>query len=266
MKDQWHNKKGGSYLTEQSMNDAMPHLISEAGVRENFWRYVERVTGERSLGKFIWQSTMLTLFSSFPTVVGSVLRPIAYKGVLGSVGSSCLIEKNVRFIVPQRIFLGDRVFIGENSYLSVRDKGQIIIKDNTQILRGCIFRAWDGKITINESVYITDGVIFYGHGGIEIGKYSGLASNVKIYSGEHTFKDPSIPIMMQGGVHKKVIIGEDVHVYASAIVLGGVTIGNGAVIGAGAVVTKDIPSYSIAVGLPAKVIGKRDKPRSRKPA
>jgi len=266
MKEQSHTKTRERYLTGESLNEALPHIISKAGARENFWRYVERVTGERSLGKFIWQSTMLTLFSPFPTVVGSVLRGIAYKRVLGSVGSGCLIEKNVGFIVPQRIFLGDRVFISENSYLSVKGKGKIVIKDNTQILRGCIFRAWDGEITIDESVYITDGVILYGRGGIEIGKYSGLGSHVKIYSSEHTFEDPSVPIMLQGGVRKKVIIGEDVHVYASAIVLAGVTIGNGAVIGAGAVVTKDIPSYSIAVGVPAKVIGKRDKPRSRKPA
>jgi len=239
-------------------------LISKERLTDNFWKYVERVTGERSLRKFLWQGFIFTLFSSFPTVVGSVLRGVAYKGILGSIGQNCLIEKNVRFIVPQKIFLGDRVFIGENSYLStMAPHGRIEIKDDVQIFRGSVFRAGQGKILIHQSVFITENVVLYGHGDIEIGRYSGLGAGAKIFSGEHIFDDPSIPIMAQGGGGNKVTIGSDVHVYASAIVLSGVTIGDGSIIGAGAVVTKDIPSYSIAVGVPAKVIGKRDEKKIR---
>lgn len=239
-------------------------LISKERLTDSFWRYVERVSGERSLRKVLWQGLMFTLFSSLPTVVGSVVRGAAYKGILGSIGQNCLIEKNVRFIVPERIFLGDRVFIGENSYLStMAPHGQIQIKDDVQIFRGSIFRTGQGRILIHESVFITENVVLYGHGDIEIGRYSGLGSGAKIFSGEHIFEDPSVPIMSQGGRGNKVTIGSDVHVYASAVVLSGVTIGDGAIIGAGAVVTKDIPSYSIAVGVPAKIIGKRGQKRSK---
>jgi len=240
-------------------------LISKGRLTDNFWKYVERVSGERSLRKFLWQGLIFTLFSSFPTVVGSALRGGAYKGILGSVGQNCLIEKNVRFIVPQRIFLGDRVFIGENSSLStMAPHGRIEIKDDVQIFRGSIFRAGQGRILIHESVFITENVVLYGHGDIEIGKYSGLGAGAKIFSGEHIFEDPSVPIMTQGGRGNKVTIGSDVHVYASAVVLSGVTIGDGAIVGAGAVVTKDVPSYSIAVGVPAKVTGKRSETKSEK--
>jgi len=240
-------------------------MISKERLTDNFWRYVERVSGEHSLKKFLWQGLIFTLFSSFPTVVGSVLRGAAYKGILGSAGQNCLIEKNVRFIVPQRIFLGDRVFIGENSYLStMAPHGRIEIKDDVQILRGSVFRTGQGRILIHESVFITENVVLYGHGDIEIGRYSGLGAGAKIFSGEHNFADPSVPIMAQGGKGNEVTIGSDVHVYASAVVLSGVTIGDGSIIGAGAVVTKDIPSYSIAVGVPAKVIGKRSEKKSEK--
>ena len=242
----------------------IPHFISKAGRRENFWKYVERMTGERSLGKFLCQSAILTLFSSFPGAVGAILRGAAYRGVLGGIGESCFIEKDVRFIVPQRIFLGNRVFIGENSSLNVMHlNGRIEIGDDVEIFRGCIFRAGTGTILINESVYIRENVILYGHGDIEIGRYSGLGAGAKIFSGEHIFDDPSVPIMTQRGRANRVTIGSDVHVYASAIVLSGVTIGDGSVVGAGAVVTKDIPSYSIAVGVPAKVIGRRGEKRSK---
>jgi len=242
----------------------VPRLISQSGLRENLGKYVERMSGEKSLGKFLWQGLMFTLFSSFPTAVGSVLRGAAYKGILGSIGRNCLIEKNVRFIVPQRIFLGNRVFIGENSYLStMAPHGRIEIEDDVQIFRGSVFRAGQGKIVIHESVFITENVVLYGHADIEIGRHSGLGAGAKIFSGEHIFEDPTLPIMTQGGRGNKVTIGSDVHVYASAIVLSGVTIGDGAIIGAGAVVTKDVPNYSIAVGVPAKIIGKRGEKRSR---
>ncbi|MEA3485967.1 MAG: acyltransferase, partial [Candidatus Aerophobetes bacterium] len=199
------------------------------------------------------------LFSSFPGAIGAILRGAAYKGVLGAIGESCFIEKNVCFIIPQRIFLGNRVFIGENSYLNVMGhKGQIEIGDDVEIFRGCVFRAGNGRILINKSVYIRENVVLYGHGNIEIGEYSGLGSGVKIFTGRHYFKDKSTPIMLQGGGHRKVKIGKDVFIFASAIVLAGITIEDGAVIGAGSVVTKDIPSYSIAMGVPAEVIGKRE--------
>ncbi len=60
-------------------------------------------------------------------------------------------------------------------------------------------------------------------------------------------------------IDKKVIINDGAHIGIGAIILPGVTIGKGAIIGAGSVVTKDIPDYSIAVGMPAKVIKKIDK-------
>jgi len=66
-----------------------------------------------------------------------------------------------------------------------------------------------------------------------------------------------VPIRQQGADERPIVIGDDVWIAASAIVLGGVTVGDGAVVGAGAVVTKDIPPYSIALGVPAQVVGQR---------
>ena len=106
-------------------------IIPRGSMRENFWKYIERVTGHRSLRKFIWQGSVLTLLSGLPTIWATILRGQIYKKVLGSVGSSCFIEKNVRFQVPQRFFLGNRVFIGENSYLDPFNLGnEIRIEDD----------------------------------------------------------------------------------------------------------------------------------------
>jgi acetyltransferase-like isoleucine patch superfamily enzyme len=67
--------------------------------------------------------------------------------------------------------------------------------------------------------------------------------------------------MMDQGIYSTgpVILGEDVWLGAGVIVLDGVRVGKGSIIGAGAVVTKEIPEYSIAVGVPARVVGTRGK-------
>lgn len=73
----------------------------------------------------------------------------------------------------------------------------------------------------------------------------------------HRFSDISRPIMEQGLICKGIVVGSDVWIGTGAKVLDGVEIGDGAVIGAGSVVTRDIPPYSVAVGVPAKVISYR---------
>ncbi|WP_158095529.1 CatB-related O-acetyltransferase [Massilimicrobiota sp. An142] len=93
----------------------------------------------------------------------------------------------------------------------------------------------------------------------QIGKYCSISEGVKINPVNHNFKlKTTHPIIGDNGHYglenKKVVIGNDVWISLNVIILQGVTIGNGAVIGAGAVVTHDIPPYSIAVGVPAKVI------------
>ena len=72
------------------------------------------------------------------------------------------------------------------------------------------------------------------------------------------FSDPEMLIHEQGMIGLGIKIEDDVWIGAGAIILDGVTIGRGSVIGAGAVVTKNIPPYSVAVGVPARVIKKRE--------
>lgn len=93
---------------------------------------------------------------------------------------------------------------------------------------------------------------------VKIGKYTMLANNVSIVGGDHLFSDPTIPIIFSGRPKlKETILGEDVWIGAFTIVMAGVKIGNGAIVGAGSVVTKNIPSYSIYAGVPAKFIKMR---------
>ena len=234
-------------------------VISEVGLRRNFHKYVKRVTGQRSFFPFIYQELIFALFASLPTALGSVIRASVYGSLLGKIGSNCFIEEGVRFRIPKKIFLGNRVFIGKNCDLDVEyPDSEIRIADDVHISRDTIFLAGVGKTVINERVSIGTGSFIYASSGLEIGKDSLLADNVRVMAGSHRYKDASKLIRLQGAEAKKTTIGQDVWLGSSVIVLAGVTVGDGAVVGAGAVVTKDLPSYSIATGVPAKVVGKRE--------
>lgn len=92
-------------------------------------------------------------------------------------------------------------------------------------------------------------------GKVVIGRDVMMGPNVSFYTRNHAFSRIDIPMSQQGfSVEKPVIICDDVWIGANSILLGGVIVGKGAVIGAGAVVTKDVPEYAIVGGNPAKVL------------
>lgn len=105
--------------------------------------------------------------------------------------------------------------------------------------------------SINSFCYLS------GNGGIEIGNNVRIATQSVIVSANHKFDRTDIPIIEQGETREKIIIEDDCWLGAGVKVLSGVTICKGFVIGAGTVVTKDIPPYSVVVGVPGRVIKNR---------
>lgn len=96
------------------------------------------------------------------------------------------------------------------------------------------------------------------HGMCTIGNHVMMGEDCKIITRNHCFERLDIPMMEQGFEEERpVVIGNDVWIGDRVTILPGVHIGDGCVIGAGAVVTKDIPSYTVAAGVPAQVIRSR---------
>lgn len=93
-------------------------------------------------------------------------------------------------------------------------------------------------------------------GPVMLGNYVMLAQNIVISGLNHGYEDVTLPPRMQKVITKPIIIKDDVWIGANCVVTAGVTIGKHAVIGAGSVVTRDIPEFCVAVGNPAKVIKK----------
>lgn len=93
---------------------------------------------------------------------------------------------------------------------------------------------------------------------VTIGRYTMLASSVSIVGGDHEWTQPATPIQFSGRAEQKTtIIGQDVWVGHRVTIIRGVTIGDGSIISAGSVVTKDVPPRSVYGGVPARYIKDR---------
>lgn len=111
---------------------------------------------------------------------------------------------------------------------------------------------WGGGIFIGSGSGL--GVNCSVHGPLRIGDNVMMGPDVTILTQTHNIERIDIPMGQQGMRVSEVVIGNDVWIGMRAIIMPGVKVGNGAVIGAGAVVTKDVPDYAVVGGVPAKII------------
>lgn len=138
--------------------------------------------------------------------------------------------------------------------------GPIEIGSNSVIRAGAMLLPAGGIITIGERTSINQYVVINGDGGVKIGNDVMIAAFCALFSSNHRFDRLDIPMMQQGMVSKGgIVIEDDVWIGAHCVILDGVTIGNGSVIAAGAVVTRNVEPFSIIAGVPANVIARRDQ-------
>lgn len=178
-------------------------------------------------------------------ILSKILRKISfcfYRFQFESIGNGSVINKNITISNRKRIRLGKNVILFSSSrielireYEGVEFNPKLIIGDNSQIHQNC-------HLTCAEQ--------------IEIGKNVVIVSNVTITDIIHPHDNVKTPINKAKIKTDPVIIEDEVYIYNNSVILPGVKIGKHAIIGANSVVTNDIPSYSIAVGSPAKVIKK----------
>lgn len=114
-----------------------------------------------------------------------------------------------------------------------------------------------GRLTIGDYCSINGGVIFGLTCDLTMGHHVMVADNVSFRTADHEYTDLAVPMLEQGERALPIMIGDDVWIGANATILRGVTIGQGAIIAAHAVVVKDVQPFEIVGGVPAKTIGSR---------
>lgn len=129
--------------------------------------------------------------------------------------------------------------------------GKVNVGSGSRLRTGVILQA-NPLISIGEGSGINPYVAIYGN--VTIGRHCMIAPHVMLAGGDHRFDDPTVPMMSQGHTSLGIVVEDDVWIGANAVVVDGVRIGQGAIVAAGAVVTKNVESFSIVGGNPAKLI------------
>lgn len=194
-------------------------------------------------------SRAISLSSIFQRIVNKIKQKKQiryYKKILGGFNGCFSIGENVVMTSPQCVYLGKNVGIGANSYLGP-------VTDYIGI-------AYNPKIVIGEGTWVGKNCSIAAINRVEIGKNVLFAGHVHITDHSHGYEDISRPMNVQPLTSKgPVIIEDDCWLGFSCEILSGVHIGKHCVVAARAVVTKDVPAYSIVAGNPAKVIKHFDK-------
>ena len=206
------------------------------------------------------ESFYKTVFMNDDSEYAAKLRLEYYRTKFKSMGENVYIGKGVTIVNPEFISVGNNVEIKNDVTLIARGEGGITLADGVRIQERVYLdteRVNTGYINVGKNVYIGTGTTLIGHMGLEIGDDCLLAQNIQLTPYSHIFDDHNSIIYSQGGHCKKVTIGRDVYIGMRAAIMYSGDIGEGSVIGAGSVVVKPIPPYSVAVGCPAKVIKER---------
>jgi len=138
------------------------------------------------------------------------------------------------------------------SRIDVLPFNKFVLGAGSTIEEYCTINNGVGNVIIGQNTLIGIGNTIIGP--IKIGNNVIFAQNIVASALNHEYRDPNLPIYKQPIITKEIIIEDDCWIAANAVITAGVTIGKHSVIAAGAVVTKDIPPYCVAVGNPAKIL------------
>lgn len=178
------------------------------------------------------------LLGAVPGTTGVALRRAYYRFRLAASAPQLSIQTHVSITCPNRISIGRKCYLARDCKLYATPESPIRI--------GANFSA-NANVMINAR----------GKGHITIGDNVMIGPNVVLRSNDHVFDQADVLINDQGMTEGSIIIGNDVWIASNAVVLQNVSIGDGAVVAAGAVVTKSVPPYAIVGGVPARTIGTR---------
>ena len=224
-------------------------------------KYQEKAIGNYRFFSFLEYELITFLFGNLSGGMGYFLRKIAYRRIFRKIGGGFIIGKGVVLRHPINISIGDRVAIDDYVLMDASGAGEegIVLGDDVIISRNCVVQGKTGSIVIQNKADIGVQTIMSSASGVHIGRSVLIAGNCYIGGGRYVTERLDVPIMEQGLYSKgPVVIEDDVWLGAGVIVLDGLRIGKGCIVGAGAVVTKDLPEYAIAAGVPATIMGMRN--------
>ncbi len=167
--------------------------------------------------------------------VERMMRRACLRALAAGFGNGIEVGEAVSLRHPETMTFGDGVFIGDQVVLQGRFDGRCVIGAGAWIGPQSYFDARD----------------------LVIGEHVGWGPGAKVLGSEHTGEPPDRPVLQTDLIIRPVRIGRGADIGVNATILPGTTIGENAIVGAGAVVTRDVPPGATVAGVPARVIARR---------
>jgi acetyltransferase-like isoleucine patch superfamily enzyme len=180
-------------------------------------------------------SFFLRITGWFYNIWGRVYYTASLISKIKSWDTSIQCDGNIQVTGTIKVHIGERCRIGKDTELRTMEQGAIHLSDDIRINRGCTITSYSN---------------------VSIGSFTIIGEYTSIRDANHGMKKNE-PIRFQPHVSAPIQIGKDVWIGRGCCILPGVSIGDGAVIGANSVVTKDVPPYVVAAGIPAIRIKER---------
>ena len=236
----------------------------------NFKKYVWLTSGHSSLFRFFVLEFCTIFLSGLRGAMGIFLRQRFYPWLFESCGEGVVFGRNVTVRHPHRIRIGKNVVIDDDVVLDAKGDEDVTlsIADGAIIGRNSILVCKGGTIEIQENVNISVNCTIISETNVLIESKTLVAGHCYIIAGgNHGMQLNGIPFVDQPRTQKGgVLIRENCWLGAHATVLDGTTIGPDSVVGAAALVTRDVPEKTLVAGVPAKVVPKDSSLQSRRVA
>lgn len=219
--------------------------------------YIDFSVGKESLFFFIKYDIITSLFGSLPGALGFFFRKIFYPGLFKQTGKNLIIGRSVVIRHPKKITIGDNVTIDDYCFIDARGSGEdgIVLEDEIIINRNSSLYAKGGGIRLGRRTSLGSYSHITSLEKVELGDSVLTGGGCYFSSGTYSFENTDLAVMDQTIYSKgPIIVGKNCYFGAKSTVVGGLTIGSNAIIGAGSVVLKDIPSKVVVAGVPAKII------------
>ena len=207
------------------------------------------------------QASGYAMFQFFKFILPRIFRGFWHKIFLQSSQGFLLVGRGVSIRNPQYISLGKNCIIEDYAEIQGISKFKISIGNNVTIGKLASIRPSDYYLrNLGDGLDIGDNsnIGAYSYigcsGKIEIGKNVMISPRVSMYAENHNFSAIDSAMKDQGVTREKIKIEDNCWIAANSVILAGITIGEGSIVSAGSIVTKNVPPFSIVGGVPAKVI------------
>ena len=223
-------------------------------------KYQDLAIGSFSLYSLLKYEILTVVLGPIPGAIGLVLRKLLFKSLFKKVGKNVVFGKSLTIRHPQKIRIGDNVIIDDYAVLDAKgnDNIGIDIGNDVMIGRNTVISCKNGDIRIGDNSNIAMNCFIQSAKEVTIGKNVLFSAYCYVIGGgDHKTDRTDIPIIAQAQVVEGIEIEDNCLLGANSMIQDGVTIGRDSMIGSGSVVTRDIEEFSIAVGIPSKIIKKR---------